>query len=140
MTQTHHCGLAVTGWHTEPRPRPSVRRHVTCAFRVGERKIHLTIGLYDDGAPMEVFIDVAKEGSTERALLDAIARQVSRGWQRGVPARETVDQFVNTRFEPSGKGDGHPAIQGRQCTSLLDAIGRVVAHELGVEVKEEVEI
>lgn len=138
MMQT--CHNKPSNWVNEPRPRPSIRRNVTCAFRVGGHKLHLTIGLYEDDAPMELFIDVAKEGSTTRALLDAIARQVSRGWQRGVPAAETVDQFVNTRFEPSGKGEGHPAVEGRQCTSLLDAIARVVAHELGVEVNEEVEI
>lgn len=117
-----------------------MREHVVIAIRVGDNKLHLTLGQYEDGAPLEIFIDAHKEGSTVRALMDAIARQVSRGWQRGVPVAETVDQFINTRFEPSGKGSGHPAIEGRQCKSLLDAIARVIAAHWGVKVNEEVEI
>lgn len=122
------------------RPRPTLRRHTVVAIRVGGNKLHMTLGEYDDGAPLELFVDMHKEGSTARALVDAIARQVSRGWQRGVPVAETVDQFINTRFEPAGKGSGHPAIEGRECTSVLDAIARVIAAHWNIEVNEDVEI
>lgn len=130
-----------TAWAgASARPRPTQRGHVISAFKLhaanGDYKVHVSISRYDDGAPLEIFVDLAKEGSTTQALMGAICRQVSRGWQHGVPASDTVDQFMGTRFEPSGRCEGHPAVDGVYCTSLLDALARVIAHEFSVKVHE----
>ena len=117
------------------RPRPPVRRNITYAFKLrapsADLGVHMTIAHYDDGQLMEVFIDVKHtEGSTIRALTGAIARLVSTALQHGVPVEDLLDQFIGTSFAPSGLGAGHPAIQDKMCTSLLDACGRILKMEL----------
>ena len=77
--------------------------------------------MYDDGKPGEIFIKMAKEGSTLSGIMDAFALSVSISLQYGVPLRALVDKFCNSRFEPSGY-TGNPKI--RYAKSVVDYIGR----------------
>ena len=77
--------------------------------------------MYADGQPGEIFIKMAKEGSTLSGIMDAFALSVSISLQYGVPLRALVDKFVNSRFEPSGY-TGNPKI--RYAKSVVDYIGR----------------
>jgi ribonucleoside-diphosphate reductase alpha chain len=77
--------------------------------------------MYDDRSPGEIFIKMAKEGSTLSGILDGFALSVSIGLQYGVPLKSLVDKLINTRFEPSGY-TGHPDIP--YAKSLLDYIAR----------------
>ena len=89
-----------------PRARrhklPDERFSVTHKFKVGSHEGYLTVGLYKDGAPGELFITMAKEGSTVGGLMDSFACAVSIALQHGVPLRLLVNKFAHTRFEPSG--------------------------------------
>ena len=82
---------------------------------------------YEDGAPGEIFIKMAKEGSTLSGIMDAFALSVSIALQYGVPLRALVDKFVNSRFEPSGY-TGNPNI--RYAKSVVDYIGRWLGGEI----------
>jgi ribonucleoside-diphosphate reductase alpha chain len=88
--------------HPVRRRLPADRRSLTHKFSVGGFEGHLTVGLFEDGAPGEVFILMAKEGSTIGGLMSVIGAQTSMGLQYGVPLQDFVDQFSYTRFEPSG--------------------------------------
>lgn len=113
------------------RPRPSKRLNTTYAFKVGNVGMHMTLSRYEDSTPMEVFLDVAHaEGSTIRALMGALARLISTGLQHGTPVDSILDQLIGTKFEPAGIGHGHISIEDQPCTSLLDACGRILQHEL----------
>jgi ribonucleoside-diphosphate reductase alpha chain len=89
-----------------PRARrnklPPERFSVTHKFKVGSHEGYLTVGLYKDGTPGELFITMAKEGSTVSGLMDSFACAVSIALQHGVPLRLLVNKFAHTRFEPSG--------------------------------------
>ena len=100
---------------------PSERNSITHKFSIGGHEGYITVGKYDDGAPGEMFIRMAKEGSTLSGIMDAFALSVSVALQYGVPLRELVDKFVNSRFEPSGY-TGNPNI--RYAKSIVDYIGR----------------
>jgi ribonucleoside-diphosphate reductase alpha chain len=78
------------------------RRAITHKFSINEHEGYLTVGLYDDGQPGEIFLVMAKEGSTISGLMDAFATSVSIALQYGVPLQTLVDKFSHTRFEPSG--------------------------------------
>ncbi len=95
---------------------PAVRRHLpderhslTHHFSVGGQEGYVTVGLYEDGLPGELFIRMAKEGSTVSGLMDSFATAVSLALQYGVPLRVLCDKFSHTRFEPSG-WSGNPKI------------------------------
>jgi ribonucleoside-diphosphate reductase alpha chain len=81
---------------------PVERASVTHKFSVGGHEGYITVGMYDDGRPGEVFIKMAKEGSTLSGVMDGLALTVSLGLQYGVPLKVFVDKLLNTRFEPSG--------------------------------------
>jgi ribonucleoside-diphosphate reductase alpha chain len=90
----------------EPRP---VRRHLaatrhslTHKFSVGGHEGYITVGLFEDGKPGELFITMAKEGSTIGGLMDTIGTLTSMGLQYGVPIDVFVNKFSHTRFEPAG--------------------------------------
>jgi len=100
---------------------PSERNSITHKFSVGGHEGYLTVGKYDDGNPGEIFIKMAKEGSTLSGIMDAFALSVSIALQYGVPLRALVDKFCNSRFEPSGY-TGNPEI--RYAKSVVDYIGR----------------
>lgn len=110
----------------ERKTLPAKRRGFTQKARVGGQVIFLRTGEYNDGTLGEIFIDLAKEGSTLRSLMNCFAISVSVGLQYGVPLEEFVDKFVFTRFEPSGMVD-HPNI--KTTTSLVDFVFRALAFD-----------
>jgi len=81
---------------------PVERASVTHKFGVGGHEGYITVGMYDDGRPGEIFIKMSKEGSTLSGVMDGLALTISLGLQYGVPLKVFVDKLVNTRFEPSG--------------------------------------
>jgi ribonucleoside-diphosphate reductase alpha chain len=97
------------------------RDSITHKFSIGGHEGYITVGKYADGAPGEIFIKMAKEGSTLSGIMDAFALSVSIALQYGVPPRALVDKFVNSRFEPSGY-TGNPKI--RYAKSVVDYLGR----------------
>ena len=100
---------------------PYERASVTHKFSVGGHEGYITVGMYDDGRPGEVFIKMAKEGSTLSGVMDGLALTISLGLQYGVPMKVFVDKLLNTRFEPSGI-TANPNI--RFVSSVLDYIAR----------------
>ena len=86
----------------------------------------MTVGEYENGRPGEIFLTVAKQGSTLAGIMDAFAISVSHGLQYGVPLRSYIEAFVNVRFEPAGITDD-PEL--RLSTSLVDYIFRRLALE-----------
>jgi ribonucleoside-diphosphate reductase alpha chain len=100
---------------------PVERASVTHKFSVGGHEGYLTVGMYEDGRPGEIFIKMSKEGSTLSGVMDGLALTVSLGLQYGVPLKVFVDKLVNTRFEPSGI-TANPNI--RFVSSVLDYIAR----------------
>ncbi|HKV05296.1 MAG TPA: vitamin B12-dependent ribonucleotide reductase [Candidatus Acidoferrales bacterium] len=100
---------------------PAERKSITHKFSIASHEGYITVGMYDDGKPGEIFIKMAKEGSTLSGIMDAFALSVSISLQYGVPLRALVDKFVNSRFEPSGY-TGNPRI--RYAKSVVDYIGR----------------
>ncbi len=78
------------------------RQSLTHKFNIGGHEGYITVGLYEDGTPGEVFISMAKEGSTISGLMDTLATSISYGLQYGVPLKFFVDKFSHVRFEPSG--------------------------------------
>ena len=94
-----------------PRPRPdtphrrrlpSERTAVTHKFDIAGHEGYITVGLYPDGQPGEIFLKMAKEGSTVAGLMDTFATTVSVALQYGVPLRDLVNKFAHVRFEPAG--------------------------------------
>ena len=81
---------------------PTERASVTHKFSVGGHEGYITVGMYEDGRPGEIFIKMSKEGSTLSGVMDGLALTISLGLQYGVPLKVFVDKLVNTRFEPSG--------------------------------------
>jgi ribonucleoside-diphosphate reductase alpha chain len=105
---------------------PRTRTSKTFSFRVADCHGYATVGEYEDGRPGEVFLKVAKQGSTLAGIMDAFAISVSHGLQYGVPLKAFVDMFTNMRFEPAGMTDD-PDI--RFASSLVDYIFRRMAVE-----------
>ncbi|MHB8411305.1 MAG: vitamin B12-dependent ribonucleotide reductase [Candidatus Acidiferrales bacterium] len=103
------------------RKLPNERNSITHKFSVGGHEGYLTVGKYDDGTPGEIFIKMAKEGSTLSGIMDGFALSVSIALQYGVPLRAMIDKFVNARFEPSGF-TGNKEIP--YAKSIIDYIGR----------------
>ncbi|HTB95839.1 MAG TPA: vitamin B12-dependent ribonucleotide reductase [Terracidiphilus sp.] len=81
---------------------PSERASVTHKFSIAGHEGYITVGLYPTGQPGEIFIRMAKEGSTVSGLMDAFATSISLALQHGVPLRVLCEKFAHTRFEPSG--------------------------------------
>ncbi len=81
---------------------PDERQSLTHKFSIGGHEGYITVGMYPDGRPGEVFISMAKEGSTISGLMDTLATSISYGLQYGVPLKFFVDKFSHVRFEPSG--------------------------------------
>ncbi len=106
------------------RKLPDERQAITHKFSVGGHEGYLTVGLYDDGLPGEIFITMAKEGSTVSGLMDSFATAVSLALQYGVPLKVLCDKFSHTRFEPSG-WSSNPEIG--YAKSLMDYIFRWLA-------------
>jgi ribonucleoside-diphosphate reductase alpha chain len=111
------------------RPRrerlPDTRQSLTHKFNVNGHEGYITVGLYDDGRPGELFITMAKEGSTIGGLMDSFGTAVSMSLQYGVPLEVLVNKFSHTRFEPMGYTT-NPEI--RIAKSLVDYIFRWLAY------------
>ncbi len=84
------------------RRLPPERKAITHKFSIAGHEGYITVGMYEDGTPGEIFIVMAKEGSTISGLMDCFATAISLALQYGVPLRVLVDKFTHTRFEPSG--------------------------------------
>jgi len=104
---------------------PTRRKGYTQKAKIGGHTVFLRTGEYDDGRLGEIFLDMNKEGSTLRALINNFAISVSLGLQWGVPLEEYVDAFVFTKFEPAGMVQGNDAI--KNATSILDYVFRELA-------------
>jgi ribonucleoside-diphosphate reductase alpha chain len=125
------------------RRLPKKRASRTIKFRVADTEGYITTGEFPDGSMGELFLKVAKQGSTLAGIMDAFAISISMGLQYGVPLSAYVKQFVNTRFEPSGMTDDSDF---RIATSILDYVFRVLAveylndaerHSLGIRTSGE---
>jgi len=104
---------------------PDRRKGYIQKASIGQHKIYLHTGEYDDGKIGEIFIDTNKEGELVKALMNNFAIAISLGLQYGVPLDEFVDAFVDTKFEPSGKVEGNDRILS--ATSILDYVFRELA-------------
>jgi len=110
------------------------RKSITHKFDIAGHEGYLTVGLFDDGQPGELFVTMAKEGSTISGLMDAFATQTSYALQFGVPVKFMVDKFSHMRFEPSGftRNKEIPIAK-----SIVDYIFRWMAsHFLGIEEQD----
>jgi ribonucleoside-diphosphate reductase alpha chain len=103
------------------RKLPDERKSITHKFSVGGHEGYIIVGMYEEGAPGEIFIKMAKEGSTLSGFMDGLALSISIGLQYGVSLKALVDKLTNTRFEPSGFTE-NPSI--RYASSVLDYIAR----------------
>jgi ribonucleoside-diphosphate reductase alpha chain len=106
------------------RKLPVERNALTHKFSIAGHEGYITVGMYEDGSPGEIFINMSKEGSTVSGLMDAFARAISYALQYGVPLEVLVDKFTHTRFEPSGF-TGNQAIP--YAKSITDYIFRWLA-------------
>ncbi len=107
------------------RRLPDRRAGYTQKARIGNHKVYLRTGEYDDGTLGEIFLDMHKEGAAFRSMTNCFAIAVSLGLQHGVPLDEFVDAFLFTRFEPNGVVQGNPHI--KMTTSIIDYIFRELA-------------
>jgi len=106
------------------RRLPDEREAITHHFTVGGQEGYLTVGLYENGVPGEIFITMAKEGSTVSGLMDCFATAVSLALQYGVELKVLCQKFSHTRFEPSGWSGNQ---QIGYAKSLMDYIFRWLA-------------
>ncbi|KEQ04100.1 vitamin B12-dependent ribonucleotide reductase [Pseudorhizobium pelagicum] len=109
----------------EQEKLPTRRKGYTQKAKIGGHTIFLRTGEYDDGRLGEIFLDMNKEGSSLRALINNFAISVSLGLQYGVPLEEYVEAFTFTKFEPAGIVQGNDAI--KNATSILDYVFRELA-------------
>ena len=133
---------------TEAGPRrrrlSDERQSITHKFDISGHEGYITVGLYEDGQPGELFLTMAKEGSTISGFADAFAQAISYALQYGVPLQDLVDKFSHVRFEPSGMTK-NPDV--RFAKSIVDYIFRWLAtkflspeaqHRAGVNIRDEV--
>jgi ribonucleoside-diphosphate reductase alpha chain len=117
-----------------PRPvreyLPDERKSITHKFRVGDQEGYITVGLYDDGRPGEIFVKINKEGSTVSGLTDAVAKLASIALQYGLPLQDLAPKMRNTRFEPYGP-TGNPQVPW--ATSVIDYIFHWLQVRFGTE-------
>jgi len=104
---------------------PDRRKGYIQKAQIGDHKVYLHTGEYNDGKIGEIFIDTNKEGELVKAMMNNFAIAISLGLQYGVPLEEYVDAFIDTKFEPSGKVDGNDRILS--ATSILDYVFRELA-------------
>jgi ribonucleoside-diphosphate reductase alpha chain len=125
------------------RKLPDERHSITHKFDIAGHEGYITVGLFDDGTPGEIFLTMAKEGSTISGFADAFAQAISYALQYGVPLQVLVDKFSHARFEPSGMTK-NPEV--RFAKSIVDYIFRWMATKFlsaeaqfhaGVNVREE---
>jgi ribonucleoside-diphosphate reductase alpha chain len=126
------------------RKLPDERNAITHKFDIAGHEGYITVGLFDDGTPGEIFLTMAKEGSTISGFADAFAQAISYSLQYGVPLQVLVDKFSHARFEPSGMTK-NPEV--RFAKSIVDYIFRWMAtkflspeaqYRAGVNMREDV--
>ncbi len=123
---------------TQRRRLPEDRVEVGRKFRVGEYEGYIHVGLYEDGTPGDIFVDIAKEGTTLAGLMNSIMISVSLGLQYGVPLEVYVSKFSHMRFEPSGMTNDADI---RVAKSIVDYIFRWMGKRfLTVDQQEEIGI
>ena len=103
------------------RKLPTERKSITHKFSIGGHEGYITVGMFEDGSPGEIFVTMAKEGSTISGLMDSMAVAISLTLQYGVPLKFLVEKFSHVRFEPSG-WTGNPQIP--YAKSIMDYIFR----------------
>ncbi len=133
-------GLAAAASTAAPRRRrlPDDRTEIGRKFRVGEYEGYIHVGLFDDGTPGDIFVDIAKEGTTLAGLMNSFMISVSLGLQYGVPLEVYVSKFAHMRFEPSG-ATNDPDI--RAAKSIVDYVFRWMGKKfLSVDQQEEIGI
>ncbi len=108
------------------RRLPDERSSITHTFQIGPHKGCLTVSLYEDGSPGEIFISMSEDGSTIAGLLDALATSVSIGLQFGIPLRTLVEKFSHVHFDPSGFTEN---LNIRTAESIVDYIFRWLGSE-----------
>jgi ribonucleoside-diphosphate reductase alpha chain len=123
---------------TQRRRLPDDRTEIGRKFRVGEYEGYIHVGLFEDGTPGDIFVDIAKEGTTLAGLMNSFMISVSLGLQYGVPLEVYVSKFAHMRFEPSGMTND-PDI--RAAKSIVDYIFRWMGKKfLTVDQQEEIGI
>jgi len=123
---------------TQRRRLPDDRTEVGRKFRVGEYEGYIHVGLFDDGTPGDIFVDIAKEGTTLAGLMNSFMISVSLGLQYGVPLEVYVSKFAHMRFEPSGTTND-PDI--RIAKSIVDYVFRWMGKRfLTIDQQEEIGI
>jgi ribonucleoside-diphosphate reductase alpha chain len=100
---------------------PATRRSITHKFAIAGHEGYLTVGLFDDGSPGEVFIKMSKEGSTLSGLLQGFCRAFSLTLQYGLGVQDAIDRFRGMRFDPMG-ATNNPEIP--EASSILDYLAR----------------
>jgi ribonucleoside-diphosphate reductase alpha chain len=121
-----------------PRRMPDDRVEVGRKFRVGDYEGYIHVGLFEDGTPGDIFVDIAKEGTTLAGLMNSLMIAVSMGLRSGVPLEVYVSKFAHMRFEPSGMTND-PDI--RVAKSLVDYVFRWMGKRfLSVDQQEEIGI
>jgi ribonucleoside-diphosphate reductase alpha chain len=129
--------------HPVRRHLPSERHAITHKFGVAGHEGYITVGMYEDGSPGEIFIVMAKEGSTLSGVMDSFATSCSLALQYGVPLGVLVDKFTHTRFEPAGFTN-NPQVP--YAKSIMDYIFRYMASRyltteeakaVGVQIEQE---
>jgi ribonucleoside-diphosphate reductase alpha chain len=115
---------AATAFKPVRHKLPLERRAITHKFAIGGHEGYITVGMYNDGQPGEIFLVMAKEGSTISGLMDSFATAISLTLQYGVPLKVLIDKFAHVRFEPSGH-TGNPEIP--LAKSIVDYIFRWLA-------------
>lgn len=138
MTDTATTAITETETTSPSQPTrqrlPQTRQSVTHRFDIDQLKGYITVGLYPDGRPGEVFIKIAKHGSTMSGLVDTIAVLTSLALQYGVTVESLARKFEFTRFEPSGWTQ-HPDL--RQAKSLVDYVFRWLGLEFSDTYRQE---
>ncbi|MEP6909602.1 MAG: vitamin B12-dependent ribonucleotide reductase [Actinomycetota bacterium] len=123
---------------TRRRRLPEDRVEVGRKFRVGDYEGYIHVGLYEDGTPGDIFVDIAKEGTTLAGLMNAFMISVSLGLQYGVPLEVYVSKFAHMRFEPSGQTND---VDIRVAKSIVDYIFRWMGKKfLTTDQQEEIGI
>jgi ribonucleoside-diphosphate reductase alpha chain len=112
------------------------RRSITHKFSVAGHEGYIHVGLYESGEPGEIFIRMAKEGSTISGLMDSFGTAISLAFQHGVPLKLLVDKFTRTKFDPSGF-TGNPEIP--RASSIMDYIFRWLGSKFVKEDRAESE-
>jgi ribonucleoside-diphosphate reductase alpha chain len=111
------------------RTLPPTHKSVTHKFSVSGHEGYLTVGMFDDGTPGEIFIKMSKEGSTLSGLIQGFCRAFSLAIQYGLPLSDAIERFRNMRFDPMGQ-TSNPNIP--QATSILDYVAQYLDYEFNV--------